>query len=1058
MAEQHSDEGVGGGHVTIESVDSTSVTDKQFNEHVSADNVAGQSLESTGVEEEHFDGGSTASNASVRSLGSESKGVADKHLDEGETVAEAALVADNHSDKGDRIAEVALESLKSKTDSDKHLDEDAAIAEVALVADKHTDKSDRIAEVALETEVALVVDKHSDEGDRIAEVALENLKSKGVADKHSDEGEEKNEAALETMKIESDTDKHLNEGESIDEVALETLKSKGAANNHSEEGENMNEAALEGMKSKSVANKHSDEGGSKAKVAHETLKSKGVSDKHSDECVDVHEVALESSKSKNIADNHLDEGESIAEVALEALNSNSVADKYSDQGVITTNPLKYSDSMGSESTMEINIKTLDSQLHNFVVDKNMLVSKFKEHIASEVGLPVEQQRLIFRGKVLKDDDLLSEYYVENGHTLHLVARQPSEFQLSSNSPNVEPTTRSSNSGQDDNVTGTHPHVGHVTNSVVLGTFGVGDQDEGGSSDINQVIEAVLNFVGPGGQGTIDGTGTAQPHMQFSIPMQVAHENETGNQFHLRGPNQSMPQGYQIPSGSLPAVPTLATPIPESLHTISEFVNHMNRALSQSASTENFPSVELPSNAHGLPSPAALAAVMRHTQHLLSGPAVDSLSHAARRLEEEEGSSDVTVRTQIQTEAMQSGLAMQHLGALLLELGRTMLTLRIGQSPAESSVNAGPAVYISPSGPNPIMVQPFPLQTNSLFGGNATPALNHRTFGPVGIGAIPRHVNIHIHPGPRATNMESNQGEHANINGQADAGLPDVRTDAGDTGNATSSSTRMKSLSETEGGSSSTRRNIPLGLGQGSLQPKRRQRQARSEASSSGVSTSYANQNLQSSGGQLDPATIMNQVVQNPALNNLLAGVSNQNGAGSPDFFGNFMTQLSKNPEMMNTVNQLAQQMDGNQDLTSMLTSMGGPSGGGGSGNLDMSSLVQQMMPFVSQTLNSGSSTSSSNMLQSLPSRKGMLHRRSSSVKSLNTHERSGDFQMNLENAAQKIVEHYPPLEIFSSIIQTAAAYRNNVYDTSAINELCMEEELAQEFSEMLKRDISRRLQ
>ncbi|KAL8226915.1 hypothetical protein R6Q57_016747 [Mikania cordata] len=1080
MAEQHSDEGVGGGHATIESVDSTSVTDKQFNEHVSADNVAGQSLESTGVEDEHFDGDLTASNVSVRSLGSESKGVADKHSDEGESVAEAALVADNHSDKGDRIAEVALESLKSKTDSDKHLDEDAAIAEVALVADKHTDKSDRIAEVALES--LKLEDKHSDEGDRIAEVALENLKSKGVADKHSDEGEEKDEAALETIKIESFTDKHLNEGESIAEVALETLKSKGVTNNHSEEGENMDEAALEGMKSKSVANKHSDEGGSIAKVAHETLKSKGVSDKHSDECVDVHEVALESLKSKNIADNHLDEGESIAEVALETLNSNSVADKYSDEGAITTNPLKYSDSMGSESTMEINIKTLDSQLHNFVVDKNMPVSKFKENIASEIGLSVEQQRLIFRGKMLKDDDLLSEYYVENGHTLHLVARQPSEFQLSSNSPNVEPATRSSNSGQDDNVTGTHPHVGHVTNSVVLGTFGVGDQDEGGSSDINQVIEAVLNFVGTGGQGTIGGTGTAQPHMQFSIPMQVVHGNETGNQFHLRGPNQSMPQGYQTPSGSVPAVPTLATPIPESLHTISEFVNNMNHALSQNGTkvyyflraTENFPSVELPSNAHGLPSPAALAVVMRHTQRLLSGPAVDSLSHAARRLEEEEGSSDVTVRTQIQTEAMQSGLAMQHLGALLLELGRTMLTLRIGQSPAETSVNAGPAVYISPSGPNPIMVQPFPLQTNSLFGGNATPALNHGTFGPVGIGAIPRHVNIHIHPGQQLTKLcckfrcfrrtirifgyFCKTWFSRYVPKRKMTKLKVATPDAGDTGNVTSSSTRMKSSSETEGGSSSTRRNIPLGLGQGSLQPKRRQRQTRSEASSSGVSTSYANQSLQSSGGQLDPATIMNQVMQNPALNNLLAGVSNQNGAGSPDFFGNFMTQLSKNPEMMNTVNQLAQQMDGNQDLTSMLTSMGGSSGGGGSGNLDMSSLVQQMMPFVSQALNSGSSTSSSNMLQSLPSRKGMLHRRSSSVKSLNTHERSGDFQMNLENAAQKIVEHYPPLEIFSSIIQTAAAYRNNVYDTSAINELCMEEELAQEFSEMLKRDISRRLQ
>lgn len=86
---------------------------------------------------------------------------------------------------------------------------------------------------------------------------------------------------------------------------------------------------------------------------------------------------------------------------------------------------------------------------------------------------------------------------------------------------------------------------------------------------------------------------------------------------------------------------------------------------------------------------------------------------------------------MQTESVLIGQAMQHLGALLLELGRTILTLRMGQSPvcpfllllvakhflkmlflqslncslqAESSVNAGPAVYISPTGPNPIMVQ------------------------------------------------------------------------------------------------------------------------------------------------------------------------------------------------------------------------------------------------------------------------------------------------------------------------------------------------------------------
>lgn len=41
----------------------------------------------------------------------------------------------------------------------------------------------------------------------------------------------------------------------------------------------------------------------------------------------------------------------------------------------------------------------------------MCVSSFKEKIADQVGVPVGQQRLIFRGKVLKDEHLLSEYRI-----------------------------------------------------------------------------------------------------------------------------------------------------------------------------------------------------------------------------------------------------------------------------------------------------------------------------------------------------------------------------------------------------------------------------------------------------------------------------------------------------------------------------------------------------------------------------------------------------------------------------------------------------------------------
>lgn len=45
------------------------------------------------------------------------------------------------------------------------------------------------------------------------------------------------------------------------------------------------------------------------------------------------------------------------------------------------------------------------------------------------------------------------------------------------------------------------------------------------------------------------------------------------------------------------------------------------------------------------------------------------------------------------------------------------------------------------------LQPFPLQTSSLFGGSV-PQSNPVAFGPVGIGNAPRHINIHIHAGKK----------------------------------------------------------------------------------------------------------------------------------------------------------------------------------------------------------------------------------------------------------------------------------------------------------------------
>ena len=48
------------------------------------------------------------------------------------------------------------------------------------------------------------------------------------------------------------------------------------------------------------------------------------------------------------------------------------------------------------------------------------VRQLKEACAEGSNLLAEEMRLIFKGKILKDDLTLSEYKIENGMTVHLV--------------------------------------------------------------------------------------------------------------------------------------------------------------------------------------------------------------------------------------------------------------------------------------------------------------------------------------------------------------------------------------------------------------------------------------------------------------------------------------------------------------------------------------------------------------------------------------------------------------------------------------------------------------
>uniref|UniRef100_A0AAY4DJT8 Large proline-rich protein BAG6 n=1 Tax=Denticeps clupeoides TaxID=299321 RepID=A0AAY4DJT8_9TELE len=131
--------------------------------------------------------------------------------------------------------------------------------------------------------------------------------------------------------------------------------------------------------------------------------------------------------------------------------------------------------MEDAGTIDVTVKTLDSQSRSYSVSGELTVKEFKEHIASSVEIPVDKQRLIYQGRVLQDDRTLNDYNV-GGKVIHLVERAPPQTTQSSGGENGVP---GSSGGPEGGPSAPHtstsaspgaPHDRNGNSYVMLGTF------------------------------------------------------------------------------------------------------------------------------------------------------------------------------------------------------------------------------------------------------------------------------------------------------------------------------------------------------------------------------------------------------------------------------------------------------------------------------------------------------------------------------------------------------------------------------------------------------------
>jgi ubiquilin len=173
-----------------------------------------------------------------------------------------------------------------------------------------------------------------------------------------------------------------------------------------------------------------------------------------------------------------------------------------------------------EDEIQVKIKmTSNAQVYTVKVLKSDTVQTLKEKCQKESSIPPESQNLVYKGRILSNDKLISDYKIENDHTIILVKRHaPSttttENKTTTTSNTTSNTTTSNTNNNTSNTSNTNNNTNNNNNNNIPNPFmgmGMGGQMPDlssllGNIDPNELNNMMQSLGGMGGLGNLGNLG------------------------------------------------------------------------------------------------------------------------------------------------------------------------------------------------------------------------------------------------------------------------------------------------------------------------------------------------------------------------------------------------------------------------------------------------------------------------------------------------------------------------------------------------------------------------